>query len=187
MSSGELAQLVRARSILKAADLDRILSVEHYLANARATADLVMQEANHRALKMSAETQLAADRLKIEARESGYQQGLQQAREEQAESIVRNQTELARSWMQKDQKISFLVTQILGKILAESDAQPHFFAAVTRRALRTVRDQRLLVFKVSPEQLDIARSCVARALAEHHAPGFVEVLGEPEIPVAETS
>ncbi len=183
MTSAELALYVNSRVIVKAAEFDRILSVEQSLASAAGQAMFMLEEAHRQAQELKAEALQAASRTHAEACQRGYRQGLQQASGELAELIVRTRSALAHSWQTQDGNICFLVTQVLAKVLAESDAEPHFFESVARRVMRAVRDQRFLVFKVAPEQLTVARAAVARAVAASGAPEFVEVQAGSEIPV----
>ena len=88
MTSGDLAIYLNSRVIVKAVDLDRILSAEQCLASAARQAELMLEEASRQAQQLKADAQQAASRLHAEACEQGYQQGRQQASEELADLII---------------------------------------------------------------------------------------------------
>ena len=193
-----LAEFAGSLVVIKAAELERIQSVEKYLAGAARHAAEIQAQAELLAQRLRTDAQQAAQsaahHIEHEARQRGYQDGLLQARAEQAETLrrmhaeqagilLRAQTALARSWQLQDDKISFLVMRVLAKILAEPDAAPLFFASVAKRVLRAARQQKLLVFRVASEQLDIANTFIAGAVAELHAPPFIEVLADPDLPL----
>jgi flagellar biosynthesis/type III secretory pathway protein FliH len=183
MAAAELAALVRSQGIIKAAQLQQIHSIEQWLAQAVAQAEAILQQAHLQAAKLQLEAQEAAERLAFAARERGYQQGLHQAKESLASTIAHNQSALAQSWQQQDEKLVHLVMQTLCTILTEEDPQQQFFASAARRVLRVARDRRFLMFKVAPAQLELARSSIERVLADSGAPNFVEVLSEPDLPL----
>ncbi len=183
MAADELTALVRSQRIIKAAQLQQIHSVEQWLAQTIAQAESILKQAHSQAAKLHLEAQEAAERLAFAAREHGYQQGLRQAKESLASTIAHNQSALAQSWHQQDEKLVHLVMQTLSTILTEEDPQQQFFASAARRVLRVARDQRFLVFKVAPVQLELARSSIERVLADSGAPNFVDVLAGPDLPL----
>jgi type III secretion protein L len=183
MSTEELAGFVRSRALIKASDFERILSIEAIRVQAESRAQAVVTQARLQAERIRAEAQESSERLEAAARLRGHQLGLLEAKEFLAQSVIHNQGALAQSWRAQEQKLSHLVIRTLEKILTHDEAQTQFFDSVVRRVILAAREQRFLVFKVAAGQLELVRSRVAQALAQHGAPCFVEVQADPDLSV----
>lgn len=185
MNTEELALFVRSRALIKASDFERIRSIEAIQAQASHQARAEVTQARLQAERIRAEAQESAERLESAARLRGHQQGLIEAKEFLAQSVIHNQGALAQSWRAQEQKLSHLVLRTLEKILTQDDAQTQFFDSVVRRVLLAAREQRFLLFKVAAEQLELVRCRVAQVLAQHGAPCFVEVRADPDLSVGD--
>lgn len=182
MHRDSLNRLLSARTIIKAAELELIVSAEQLLAQARQQADQLLEQAHQQASAIGAQARLAAQNVFDQERERGFAHGMRQAQEAQARQVAGQQAALAKSWQEQDGKMSHLVLRTLSKILTEADAEQQFFASVTRRVLRVARDQRFLVFKVSPTQLEAARTSIQAVIAQTGAPNFIDVVAQADLP-----
>jgi len=156
---------------------------------------------DHRRKLVKAETYLAlldADRTRTEAREEaealrraaqeayeqqkrqGYEDGMAQAREEQAESLFLNAERTVSYLNNLEHDLAAVVVDAVRKIIGEFDDRTLTMAIVTK-ALETVRNQAKVTLRVPPEAADDLRARIRTLETAFPDIGFIEVVADRQL------
>ena len=130
---------------------------------------------------------LEAERIHREAgaafeaeKRRGYEEGLRQARLEQAEQMMALVADNIEFIASVERQMAEVVTAAVRKILGEFE-EPELTLRLVRQALAVVRDQKRVTLRIAPELADAARAELQRLLAAHPGIGFLEVSPDPRL------
>ena len=148
----------------------------------------VLESARLQAAQILADAREEAQRIRFQAvaaartqADALLAQALQDAERRRAEALARESAELARKVVGAEERTAALVIRVLGKLLGERQGEERFFSGVIQRVLGTVREEKYLLLRVAPEQLDSAQRAVDEALASRGAAPFVSVTADPRL------
>ncbi len=110
----------------------------------------------------------------------GYEEGLRQARLEQAEQMMALVADNIEFIASVERQMAEVVTAAVRKILGEFE-EPELTLRLVRQALAVVRDQKRVTLRIAPELADAARAELQRLLAAHPGIGFLEVSPDPRL------
>ena len=110
----------------------------------------------------------------------GYEEGLRQARLDQAEQMMALVADNIEFIASVERQMAEVVTAAVRKILGEFE-EPELTLRLVRQALAVVRDQKRVTLRIAPELADAARAELQRLLAAHPGIGFLEVSPDPRL------
>ncbi|HEB77424.1 MAG TPA: HrpE/YscL family type III secretion apparatus protein [Methylothermaceae bacterium] len=110
----------------------------------------------------------------------GYEEGLRQARLDQAEQMMALVADNIEFIASVERQMAEVVTAAVRKILGEFE-EPELTLRLVRQALAVVRDQKRGTLRIAPELADAARAELQRLLAAHPGIGFLEVSPDPRL------
>ncbi len=110
----------------------------------------------------------------------GYEEGLRQARLDQAEQMMALVADNIEFIASVERQMAEVVTAAVRKILGEFE-EPELTLRLVRQALAVVRDQKRVTLRIAPELADAARTELQRLLAAHPGIGFLEVSPDPRL------
>jgi type III secretion protein L len=163
--------------IVRAEDLGLAVSAVDLLAQARAQAQAIVDQAHQRAAVIHAEaaTASAAEVAR------GYAAGMLRAEKDFAIKMAQSNASDAKQFAGQEERMCLLVTRTLEKVLAESQNDERFFSGVMTRVLRAAREEKYLTVRVNAEQREPAERAIQDLLKRAAAPNFIEVLGEADL------
>ncbi len=138
-----------AGRVIKAADYAATLEAQDILAAARAEAGRIVADA-----KATYESE------KIRGREDGLAEGKEWAAEQMLETAARGADYLA----SLEERVVDVVVRSLRRIVGEMDDRERI-VRVVRHALEVVRNQRQVILRVSPAEIDAVRARLHEILA----------------------
>ena len=148
--------------IVRAADVAVLGEADALLADARAQAEAIVAAA-----------QGAFD----EERQRGYQDGLMQARMEQAEKMIDTVSRTVDYFAQVEQEMVALVMGAVRKIVEGFDDEQRVLAVV-KNALSVVRNQKQMALRLHPSQVEVVRARVNDLLAAYPGVGYLDILAD---------
>lgn len=142
------------------------------LAAWRSAQDLVAA-AELQAQAIRAEAQTAYDAEK----KRGYEEGLEEARLEQAEQMIENVSRTIDYFSKVEGQMVDLVMQAVQKIISDFDDQERVLITV-RNALSVVRNQKQMTLRLHPLQVDVVKARVNELLASYPGVGYLDIVGD---------
>lgn len=113
-------------------------------------------------------------------RRRGHEEGLEMARLAQAEQMIEQVTRTVDYFAQVEQRMVELVMQAVQRIVADFGDRERV-VAVVKGALAVVRNQKQVILRVSPPQVDAVRSSVNQLLAAFPGIGFLDIVADPRL------
>ena len=146
--------------VVRASEIATLVEVEALLATARAQADAIVENA----------------RAAFEQeRQRGYQEGLAEARMDQAERMIDTVSRTVDYFAQVEQEMVALVMGAVRKIVDGFDDEARVLTVV-RNALSVVRNQKQMTLRLHPSQVEIVRGHVNELLAAYPGVGYLDIL-----------
>lgn len=157
-------QLAPGLKVLKAKDYVSYLDSQHLVEAANSKADSIIAKA-----QQAYETE----------KQRGYQDGLEQAKIENAQAMVAT---LARNeyYLQVEHKMTNVVLDAVRKIIDTFD-DVDTTISVVREALQLVSNQKQVILHVHPEQVVDVREKVAGVLSDFPEVGYVDVVADARL------
>ncbi|MCR9811022.1 SctL family type III secretion system stator protein VscL [Vibrio parahaemolyticus] len=152
-------QLAPGLKVLKAKDYVSYLDSQHLVEAANSKADSIIAKA-----QQAYETE----------KQRGYQDGLEQAKIENAQAMV------AEYYLQVEHKMTNVVLDAVRKIIDTFD-DVDTTISVVREALQLVSNQKQVILHVHPEQVVDVREKVAGVLSDFPEVGYVDVVADARL------
>ncbi|MEY4941403.1 MAG: hypothetical protein RIQ93_3138 [Verrucomicrobiota bacterium] len=141
------------------------------------------------AADLIAKAQLEAARIQAESeegyrqqKERGYQDGLEQGKAEMAEQVVATLGQSTVYFSKMEETLVGVVLKAVRRIVGEFDDSDRV-ARIVRQALELLRNQSTVRLKVSPAQTEQLQARVEGLLATFPRIQFLEVNGDPRLPL----
>lgn len=142
------------------------------LAAWRSAQDLVAAaELQAQAIRADAQTAYDAEKKR------GYEEGLEEARLEQAEQMIENVSRTIDYFSKVEGQMVDLVMQAVQKIISDFDDQERVLITV-RNALSVVRNQKQMTLRLHPLQVDVVKARVNELLASYPGVGYLDIVGD---------
>ena len=113
-------------------------------------------------------------------RQRGYQDGIDQAKIENAETMLATLARCNEYYLQVEQKMTGVVLDAVRKIINSFD-DVDTTASVVREALQLVSNQKQVILHVHPEQVTEVREKVSSILSDFPEVGYVEVIADARL------
>lgn len=140
------------------------------------TAGRILETARREAEELRAE----AEREQVRRHQTGYEQGLEQARLEMAVRMLETVEYTVDYLSEVEHKVVDLVMAAVRKILGEFD-DAELTGRVVRQALQVVRNQPQATIRICPAQADRLQQRLHELLAGYNSLGMVEVVPDPRL------
>lgn len=151
--------------VLKAADYAVLLEAEDVLAAARRQAERIHADA-----LTDAETR----------RREGYEAGLLEGKLEASAQMFESVTASLEQLEKTEHSLVDVVMQSIRAILGSFDKE-ELAKQTVGHALRIVRDEKKVVLRVCPEDVDMVQSCLAGIVARYPGMGRIDVAADPAL------
>lgn len=158
-------QLAPGLKILKAKDYVSYLDSQHLVEAAHSKAESIVAKAD--------------EAYELE-RQRGYQDGIDQAKIENAETMMATLARCNEYYLQVEQKMTGVVLDAVRKIISSFD-DVDTTASVVREALQLVSNQKQVILHVHPEQVTEVREKVSSILSDFPEVGYVEVIADARL------
>jgi type III secretion protein L len=158
-------QLAPGLKVLKAKDYVSYLDSQCLVKAARSKADSIIAEAEN-----------AFDLEK----QRGYQDGLEKAKVEHAETMLATLSRCNEYYLQVEEKMTGVVLDAVRKIISSFD-DVDITASVVREALQLVSNQKQVILHVHPDQVNEVRDRVSLILSDFPEIGYVEVISDARL------
>ncbi|TOA13779.1 SctL family type III secretion system stator protein VscL [Vibrio parahaemolyticus] len=158
-------QLAPGLKVLKAKDYVSYLDSQHLVEAANSKADSIIAKA-----QQAYETE----------KQRGYQDGLEQAKIENAQAMVATLTRCNEYYLQVEHKMTNVVLDAVRKIIDTFD-DVDTTISVVREALQLVSNQKQVILHVHPEQVVDVREKVAGVLSDFPEVGYVDVVADARL------
>ncbi|HHF0483338.1 HrpE/YscL family type III secretion apparatus protein [Vibrio diabolicus] len=158
-------QLAPGLKVLKAKDYASYLDSQH-----------LVEAANSKAESIIANAQQAYETEK----QRGYQDGLAQAKIENAQTMVETLARCNDYYQQVEEKMTGVVLEAVRKIIDTFD-DVDTTVRVVREALQLVSNQKQVILHVHPEQVVDVREKVAGVLSDYPEVGYVDVVADARL------
>lgn len=172
-TSGPLSR-VRRDSSASLAPATQVVSAQELAA--WRTAQELVAAAQQQALAIQADAQAAYDAEK----KRGYEEGLEEARLEQAEQMIENVSRTIDYFSKVEGQMVDLVMQAVQKIISDFDDQERVLITV-RNALSVVRNQKQMTLRLHPQQVDVVKVRVNELLASYPGVGYLDIVGDTRL------
>lgn len=113
-------------------------------------------------------------------RERGYREGREEALREQSEHAIDSVARTVDYFNKVEGRMVDLVMQAVRKIITDYDNEPHIFLTV-RNALSVLRNQKQLVLRLNPADVEAMRSRINDLLAAYPGIGYIDVMADARI------
>ncbi|HGS5725901.1 TPA: SctL family type III secretion system stator protein VscL [Vibrio parahaemolyticus] len=158
-------QLAPGLKVLKAKDYVSYLDSQHLVEAANSKADSIIAKA-----QQAYETE----------KQRGYQDGLEQAKIENAQAMVATLARCNEYYLQVERKMTNVVLDAVRKIIDTFD-DVDTTISVVREALQLVSNQKQVILHVHPEQVVDVREKVAGVLSDFPEVGYVDVVADARL------
>ncbi|HCE3033621.1 TPA: SctL family type III secretion system stator protein VscL [Vibrio parahaemolyticus] len=158
-------QLAPGLKVLKAKDYVSYLDSQHLVEAANSKADSIIAKA-----QQAYETE----------KQRGYQDGLEQAKIENAQAMVATLVRCNEYYLQVEHKMTNVVLDAVRKIIDTFD-DVDTTISVVREALQLVSNQKQVILHVHPEQVVDVREKVAGVLSDFPEVGYVDVVADARL------
>lgn len=156
------ARVAPGQKVIRAADFAAWGDAQALLESARQQADAIIAGA---AAKLEAE------------RQRGYEEGLTEARMEQAEKMIDTVSHTIDYFARVESDMVSLVMAAVRKIIDGFDDTERVLIVV-KNALSVVRNQKQMTLRLHPQQVDVVRSRVNDLLAAYPGVGYLDIVGD---------
>ncbi|KLN64711.1 MULTISPECIES: HrpE/YscL family type III secretion apparatus protein [Vibrio] len=158
-------QLAPGLKVLKAREYLSYLDSQHLVEAAHAKADSIVE---------------SAEQAYESEKQRGYQDGLQKAKIENAQTMIATLAKCNDYYLQVEQKMTGVVLDAVRKIIDTFD-DVDTTVSVVREALQLVSNQKQVILHVHPEQVIDVREKVSSVLSDFPEVGYVEVVADARL------
>lgn len=158
-------QLAPGLKVLKAKDYVSYLDSQCLVIAAESKANSIIAEAEN-----------AFDLEK----QRGYQDGLEKAKVEHAETMLATLSRCNEYYLQVEEKMTGVVLDAVRKIISSFD-DVDITASAVREALQLVSNQKQVILHVHPDQVNEVRDRVSLILSDFPEIGYVEVVSDARL------
>jgi len=158
-------QLAPGLKVLKAREYLSYLDSQHLVEAAHAKADSIVE---------------SAQQAYESEKQRGYQDGLQKAEIENAQTMIATLAKCNDYYLQVEQKMTGVVLDAVRKIIDTFD-DVDTTVSVVREALQLVSNQKQVILHVHPEQVIDVRERVSSVLSDFPEVGYVEVVADARL------
>ncbi|MDC5807043.1 HrpE/YscL family type III secretion apparatus protein [Vibrio europaeus] len=158
-------QLAPGLKVLKAREYLSYLDSQHLVEAAHAKADSIVK---------------SAQQAYESEKQRGYQDGLQRAEIENAQTMIATLAKCNDYYLQVEQKMTGVVLDAVRKIIDTFD-DVDTTVSVVREALQLVSNQKQVILHVHPEQVIDVRDKVSSVLSDFPEVGYVEVVADARL------
>ncbi len=113
-------------------------------------------------------------------RRKGYQEGLEQARLEQAEQMIETVGRRIDYFARVEGKMVDLVMEAMQKIIDDFDDRERILVTV-RKVLSVVRNQKQMTLRLSPDDVETVRSQANALLADYPGVGLLDIVADTRL------
>jgi type III secretion protein L len=157
--------LAPGTQVVRAAELAVLRDAQQAVADARAQADAIVAQAG---AAFEAEKQ------------RGYQEGLEEARLQQAEQMIENVSRTIDYFSKVEGRMVDLVMQAVQKIIGDFDDSERVVITV-KNVLSVVRNQKQMTLRLNPQQVDLVKARVDELLAAYPGVGYLDILPDSRL------
>jgi type III secretion protein L len=157
--------VVPAAKVVRAAEIAALGDADALVAAARAQAEAIVAEAG---AAFEAEKQ------------RGYQEGLEEARLEQAEQMIENVSRTIDYFGKVEGRMVELVMQAVQKIVADFDDSERVVITV-KNVLGVVRNQKQMTLRLNPQQVETVKKRVDELLAAYPGVGYLDIVPDSRL------
>jgi type III secretion protein L len=154
-----------AARVVRAGEIAALRDAEAAVAAAREQADAIVAGAQ--------------DAFEAE-KQRGYQEGLEEARMEQAEQMIENVSRTVDYFSKVEGRMVDLVMQAVQKIIADFDDSERVVITV-KNALGVVRNQKQMTLRLNPQQVDLVKARVDELLAGYPGVGYLDIVADSRL------
>lgn len=158
-------QLAPGLKVLKAREYLSYLDSQHLVEAAHAKAGTIVD---------------SAQQAYESEKQRGYQDGLQKAEIENAQTMIATLAKCNDYYLQVEQKMTGVVLDAVRKIIDTFD-DVDTTVSVVREALQLVSNQKQVILHVHPEQVIDVREKVSSVLSDFPEVGYVEVVADARL------
>ncbi|AIW14388.1 HrpE/YscL family type III secretion apparatus protein [Vibrio tubiashii] len=158
-------QLAPGLKVLKAREYLSYLDSQHLVEAAHAKAGTIVE---------------SAQQAYESEKQRGYQDGLQKAEIENAQTMIATLAKCNDYYLQVEQKMTGVVLDAVRKIIDTFD-DVDTTVSVVREALQLVSNQKQVILHVHPEQVIDVREKVSSVLSDFPEVGYVEVVADARL------
>lgn len=154
-----------AAKVVRAADIATLRDAEGAIAAANAQAEAIVADA-----KQAFEAE----------KQRGYQEGLEEAKLEQAENMIENVSRTIDYFGKVEGRMVDLVMQAVQKIISDFDDTERVVITV-KNVLGVVRNQKQMTLRLNPHQVDIVKKRVDELLAAYPGVGYLDIVPDSRL------
>lgn len=151
-----------AAKVVRAEDVATLREAEQALAAAHAQAQCVLEQAK---------AAFEAERAR------GYQEGLEEAKLEQAENMIENVSRTVDYFAKVEGRMVDLVMQAVQKIVSDFDDEARVLITV-KNVLSVVRNQKQMTLRLNPQQVEMVKARVNDLLAAYPGVGYLDIVAD---------
>ncbi|CAM2009306.1 HrpE/YscL family type III secretion apparatus protein [Acanthopleuribacter pedis] len=131
--------------------------------------------------EQSAQATLAAAQARVQKQEAaGFAEGLAQGKQEVATEMATTMLEAAQYFESVEREMVQTVTLAMKQVLGSFDER-ELVLRVVRHLLRSARDRRRIIFRVSREQFERLREDILTLAQQHNATAMVDVRADAHL------
>ena len=141
----------------------------------------------HDAQSMMASASLQAQAIVAQAhaafeaeRKRGYEEGVEEAKLEQAEQMISNVARTIDYFGQVESRMVDLVMQALRKIISDFNDEERVLITV-KNVLSVVRNQKHMTLRLNPQQVDVVKARVNDLLANYPGVGYLDIVADSRL------
>ena len=152
----------------------KVIKAEEYLLQLKAE-ELIAKE-KEEAQKIIEE----AKRIYEKEKKRGYEEGLKEGKMHMTEQMLNMVSKSVNYFASVEEKIIKIVMTALKKIIGEID-RDELVVRVVKNALAAARNQKQVVIRVAPEQVEVVKKRINEIIAEFPAVSFLEVTADSRL------
>ncbi len=154
-----------SRKIIRFAEVAALNDAQRMLAAANAQAEAIVAQA-HAAFEAE--------------RQRGYEEGVEEAKLEQAEQMIENVSRTIDYFGKVESRMVELVMQALRKIISDFSDEERVLMTV-KNVLSVVRNQKQMTLRLNPNQVDMVKARVNDLLANYPGVGYLDIVADSRL------
>lgn len=154
-----------SRKIIRFAEVAALNDAQRMLAAANAQAEAIVSQA-HAAFEAE--------------RQRGYEEGVEEAKLEQAEQMIENVSRTIDYFGKVESRMVELVMQALRKIISDFSDEERVLMTV-KNVLSVVRNQKQMTLRLNPNQVDMVKARVNDLLANYPGVGYLDIVADSRL------
>jgi len=154
-----------SRKIIRFAEVAALHDAQQLIAAANAQAEAIVAQA----------------RAAFEAeRKRGYEEGIEEAKLEQAEQMIENVSRTIDYFGKVESRMVDLVMQALRKIISDFNDEERVLITV-KNVLSVVRNQKQMTLRLNPNQVEMVKARVNDLLANYPGVGYLDIVADSRL------